>query len=307
MIEKWVGEADFSRVFTDILSIANDLIGDQTFYISFIDNERMKLLKTLVKSDIFVENGRIVQMQDTYCQMAYTSSRPVLVSNAKEHQQTKNLELTHSLNVGSYAGVPITLNDGSVFGTLCSINTSLNEYDDKTLQTLVKLSSFLSYAIDMERLLIHDVLTGLFNRTYWKRIMTSEWMNEGTHAFLMMDMDKFKQVNDEFGHEKGDLILMSAASIINDTIPEGAYGFRFSGDEFGVLFLNRSAEEALPYAEQIIRRSADYADPDVNGISLSAGLVDTTSTKADRLMKEADRLLYKSKRSGGSCVSIQQK
>ncbi|WP_172656759.1 sensor domain-containing diguanylate cyclase [Domibacillus robiginosus] len=300
----WLETAAFSRVFADILSIANDLIGDETFYISLIERDRLKVLQTLSRSDILVQEGETVRLQDTYCQIPYASRQPMLIGNAKEDERTKRNDFTYSLNIGSYAGVPISLGDGSTFGTLCSMNTCLNRYDSKTVQILKKLASFLSYAIDTERLLIQDGLTGLYNRVYWKRAMASDWIEKGTHALLMIDLDKFKQVNDRFGHEAGDHVLMEVASVIKQIIPEDAYGFRFGGDEFGVLFLNRSAEEAALFAREIINESKRNQEFRTYGVLLSAGIADTKRVPVQFLMKEADGLLYQSKRSGGCRVSI---
>lgn len=300
----WLETAAFSRVFADILSIANDLIGDETFYISLIERDRLKVLQTLSKSDILVQEGETVRLQDTYCQIPYASGQPMLVGNAKEDERTKHNDFTYSLNIGSYAGVPISLRDGSTFGTLCSMTTCLNRYDNKTVQILKKLASFLSYAIDTERLLVQDGLTGLYNRVYWKRAMMSDWIEKKTHALLMIDLDKFKQVNDRFGHEAGDHVLMKVASVIKQIIPDDAYGFRFGGDEFGVLFLHRSAEEASLFAQEIIDESKRNQELRTYGVLLSAGITDTKRVPVRSLMKEADGLLYQSKRSGGCRVSI---
>ncbi|MCM3789149.1 sensor domain-containing diguanylate cyclase [Domibacillus indicus] len=300
----WLETAAFSRVFADILSIANDLIGDETFYISLVERDRLKVLQTLSKSDILVQAGKTVRLQDTYCQIPYASGQPMLIKNAKEDERTKRHDFTYSLNIGSYAGVPISLGDGSTFGALCSIHTSLNRYDNKTVQILKKLASFLSYAIDTERLLIQDGLTGLYNRVYWKRVLTSDWIEKETHALLMIDLDKFKQVNDRFGHEAGDHVLIEVASVIKQIIPDDAYGFRFGGDEFGVLFLHRSAEEASLFAQEIIDESKRNQELRTYGVLLSAGIADTKRVPVQSLMKEADGLLYQSKRNGGCRVSI---
>jgi len=301
----WLETTEFSRVFADILSIANDLIGDnETFYVSLIENERMTLMEMLVKSDTSFKAGDTFLLQDTYCQFPYFSRRPTIVKNAKEDERTKHNKLTHLLNAGSYAGVPIFLKDGTTFGTLCAINKRVNTYDDKTAQILTKLASFLSYAIETERLLVQDGLTSLYNRIYWKRIMSSEQIRTGVHALLMIDLDKFKQVNDQFGHETGDHVLKEVASIIQEVIPQGAYGFRFGGDEFGVLFLRRSAKEAAYFAEKIIEQSVMNEKLSTHDVCLSAGIADTHITASETLMREADQLLYRSKRSGGCRVSL---
>lgn len=104
----WLETTEFSRVFADILSIANDLIGDnETFYVSLIENERMTLMEMLVKSDTSFRVGDTFRLQDTYCQFPYFSSRPAIVKNAKEDERTKHNKVTHLMNAGSYAGVPI--------------------------------------------------------------------------------------------------------------------------------------------------------------------------------------------------------
>ncbi|OLN23635.1 hypothetical protein BTO30_03445 [Domibacillus antri] len=307
MIDKLIAETDFSKVFTDILKLANDLIGEQTFYISFMDEERLQLMKTLVKSDIHIQDGMIVLTKDTYCQKVYKNRLPVIIEDAAKDERTKHLDSTYEMNIGSYAGVPIVLKDGTFFGTLCSLNSCIDEYDQQTVNTLERLASLLSYSIYMEKLLISDPLTGLYNRIYWNRVLTSKWIQQGVHSFLMMDLDKFKEINDKFGHEAGDSVLQQIASIVKEIVPEHSYGFRFGGDEFGVLLPNIPVTKAHPFAEMIVKKSAEYQNDMVNGILLSAGLVDTASVQALKMMPEADRLLYKSKRKGGSQISFFEK
>ncbi|MCP3762180.1 GGDEF domain-containing protein [Domibacillus sp. A3M-37] len=114
----------------------------------------------------------------------------------------------------------------------------------------------------------------------------------------MMDLDKFKKVNDQFGHEEGNRMLEKTASIIKSIIPEDSYEFRFGRDESGVSFMNRSVQEARTLAEELVKKSAAFQNGRVNGICLSAGLVDTKEVPVDKLMREAGRLLYRSKNKG---------
>ncbi|WP_046179423.1 GGDEF domain-containing protein [Domibacillus tundrae] len=114
----------------------------------------------------------------------------------------------------------------------------------------------------------------------------------------MMDLDKFKKVNDQFGHEEGNRMLEKTVSIIKSIIPEDSYEFRFGGDESGVSVMNRSVQEARTLAEELVKKSAAFQNGRVNGICLSAGLVDTKEVPVDKLMREAGRLLYRSKNKG---------
>lgn len=151
-----------------------------------------------------------------------------------------------------------------------------------------------------------DALTGLPNRTTFNetlRRMTSAGANSRLTAVMMIDMDRFKCVNDTMGHAVGDELLREAAARLRESVRPGDIVARFGGDEFAVLLpdaLNRRTLEQI--STTILNRLAERFV--LNGkevfvsCSLGIALYPIDSTDADDLLKYADSAMYLAKRSG---------
>ncbi|MEV6306355.1 diguanylate cyclase [Actinoplanes sp. NPDC051861] len=145
----------------------------------------------------------------------------------------------------------------------------------------------------------HDALTGLVNREAFGRTLDAACA-AGETAVLFVDLDGFKQINDSYGHEAGDALLIKAAEILGRWSPRGATVGRFGGDEFGVIipWPNGCAEQA---AERIL---AGLSDPVVfAGLELpiraSIGVaVSSPGSGAGELLRRADLAMYEAKRAG---------
>ncbi|MFC7535503.1 diguanylate cyclase domain-containing protein [Actinoplanes sp. GCM10030250] len=147
----------------------------------------------------------------------------------------------------------------------------------------------------------HDALTGLVNRAAFGRALDTACA-AGDTAVLFVDLDGFKQVNDTYGHDAGDAMLIAAAEILIRWSPRGATVGRFGGDEFGVIigWPNGSAEQA---AERIL---AGLSEPMVFAgqelvIRASIGVAVTEpgrTSGAGELLRRADLAMYEAKRAG---------
>jgi diguanylate cyclase (GGDEF)-like protein len=157
-------------------------------------------------------------------------------------------------------------------------------------------------------------LTGLKNRRAMERdftLMANLRRREdsvGSAAFMLLDIDKFKSVNDTYGHDAGDIVLCGLADIMSRTckrLTDGVY--RWGGEEFVVLVPVCTSEQALNFAE-LLRRSVEKSEislPDKSlKITISVGVVSFRSDFQDlpKILKQADELLYKAKNSGRNNV-----
>src|SRR5690606_16643382 len=110
-------------------------------------------------------------------------------------------------------------------------------------------------ATERERQALHDSLTGLPNRVLLDRELQRAIAERepGTHvAVLLIDLDRFKEVNDTLGHHQGDVLLQEIARRLRDVVGEGATAVRLGGDEFAVLATGlRSRDEVLALARQV--------------------------------------------------------
>ena len=157
---------------------------------------------------------------------------------------------------------------------------------------------------------ITDQLTGVFNRTYLMNEL--EKLNQSERrrtrrALLMLDVDHFKAVNDQYGHLAGDEVVKRLAGVIQSTLREDDFLSRFGGEEFLVVLSDSSAEEAKLVAEKIraaIEQAFDGQDAASPGVTASIGVAseprkDQTITQ---WLKRADDAVYQAKSDGRNRV-----
>lgn len=157
-----------------------------------------------------------------------------------------------------------------------------------------------------EEMSYRDSLTGLYNRRYFDRFLPDALRDpaRGTGVFLaLIDCDGFKQVNDTLGHQAGDEVLAALGRIIAQSVREGVdVGFRFGGDEFGIIFRAFEFSACCKACERI--RSRFAADNDA-GCTVSIGLCAWTpasGSSVSELVHHCDSCLYRAKGLGGNQV-----
>ena len=143
-------------------------------------------------------------------------------------------------------------------------------------------------------LAFRDPLTGLYNRNYLDRVL-STWTG---HSGIMLDVDFFKEINDRFGHSVGDKALRETANLIREASPDDSIAFRFAGDEF-ILLLTTNREEAIREVEEDIRKAIEKfnrSSGNPYGISLSMGHAVFDTKDKDVFMEAIDSAMYTEKR-----------
>lgn len=152
-----------------------------------------------------------------------------------------------------------------------------------------------------------DDLTGLNNRRWLGEELDQTWAqatrNNMPIAFLMIDLDNFKEINDQHGHQRGDEVLKHAAQIIKANCREVDFVARYGGDEFCVLMPNTQAHEAIDVARRILSEY-EYANQNRSSqqpaTSLSLGIAHIDLSRpanAQQLIRHADEAMYAAKSS----------
>ncbi len=153
-----------------------------------------------------------------------------------------------------------------------------------------------------------DALTGLHNR-YWfdamyKRQFTRSLSSGRPFSLIMADIDRFKEINDTFGHLAGDRVLYSVAHIITEHIRASEMVARYGGDEFIIILADRGLDAARKVAERLLSASREAPPVQVGGKSIahptmSIGIAERGEGEGpEELVRRADEALYRSK-SGG--------
>jgi diguanylate cyclase (GGDEF)-like protein len=168
----------------------------------------------------------------------------------------------------------------------------------------------------VSRLSVMDEVTGTYNRRYFDMVMEEEWkrsMRECTPiSLIMIDIDFFKDYNDAFGHQLGDVCLFSVAKILAAQLRRAADLIaRYGGEEFAIVLPNTNAENARIMAERM-RRAVEEAriqsarDDVSPWLSISLGVATTTAEFQQVnmvLIRAADKCLYQSKAAGRNRVT----
>lgn len=148
----------------------------------------------------------------------------------------------------------------------------------------------------------HDALTGLLNRNAYMRVTKQLMDEEKDVTFIIMDVDHFKNVNDTYGHEKGDWILQTVANDLNEITDDNDYVIRMGGDEFVVI--KQGSDENLEVIKNNIEElNRKFSKLEIK-ISVSAGIAVSKNGYSSELYQQADQALYYVKQNGrgGSAV-----
>ena len=235
----------------------------------------------------------------------------------------------------------LSLPDGhglSTLGQIQAINPTipiivLSGYSDQTLAVqavqhgaqdyLVKgqgqpelLARSIRYAIERKRaeerltyLAQYDQLTGLVNRTLFRdrliHAMARSKRLQQPMGLMLLDLDRFKPVNDTLGHEAGDKILKGVADRLKDCVREVDTVARMGGDEFTIILEGFSDEDDITrVAERITKSLAEPFHLGVNeasiGVSIGITIYPTDDQEIDDLLRHADAAMYRAKQEGGN-------
>jgi two-component system, cell cycle response regulator len=161
---------------------------------------------------------------------------------------------------------------------------------------------------------VTDFLTGLNNRRYIDELLGNIFNNADIDkaSLLMMDLDRFKRINDTYGHDHGDEVLKKTAEMIRRSVNNSAVIGRYGGEEFLAILLNTEKEEALNIAEKIrstMSNNEFILDGKKEHITISIGISILIKSErkygtTNQWLQTADTALYKAKNLGRNCVII---
>jgi len=232
----------------------------------------------------------------------------------------KNLEglflgdITTYLPDGSFASVmavPMVQSD-TLRG--CAIVLHKNSYHFsfdmfKLLQSLIHHSTLaLSNSLlreELETLVKTDQLTQLYSRNYMNTCIENSMKADRQGTFLLIDIDNFKGVNDTFGHQVGDEVLVQVANIIKSNSREHDIGARWGGEELAVYLPQVDLEAGTAIAERIVKRVAENTNPSV---TISCGVsywIAENERNYNQLFSRADKALYVAKNLGKNQVVVE--
>ena len=261
----------------------------------------------------------------SFCRRIVETKDKLYINDALNDAEWSDAPPVASGPVRSYLGYPLYWPNGELFGSFCVIDTKSTNYSSPLKKILgqlkliveselvhiadiIKTKALLAEKIKQEKLLkklaLYDQLTECANRSLLtNRInyqIATAYRNKSAFSILLFDLDKFKPINDNYGHLCGDLVLSTIGKRIKETIRESDTIARIGGDEFVILMncrINENKikekllsviEEDIHYKEQIINVSAsigiaNYPD---NGTTLAALLESADKNMYDKKLKD---------------------
>ena len=241
----------------------------------------------------------------SFCGHSILGRDVLVVTNATEDQRfADNPLVTGEPHIRFYAGCPIQAPNGHLLGTLCIIDQRPRSLSDNELEMLCDLAAMVEQEIAAVELATIDDLTQLANRRGFMFLAEQSLKfcsREKIPASLIyLDLNRFKQINDQFGHAEGDRALVIFANLLRETFRASDLLARLGGDEF-VVFMAKTAKQT---SEEILKRFS-IAVLELNAkarlayeLSFSYGIVEnllTQSSTLEDLIANSDALMYQQK------------
>ena len=219
------------------------------------------------------------------------------------------------LETGSRMCIPL-VSFGQTLGVLVLDSAQPGSFSVSDIQSLESVADICATAIQnahyverVKQLAYLDGLTGIFNRRYFELRIQEELERarrfDSGMAVIMVDIDQFKRLNDEFGHLLGDEVLRQVSSIFSQQLRKIDVVCRYGGEEFAILLSQTSQQHALGVAEKLRRMVDSWQFPGVpRPVTISAGVATCPDhgTTRDELVRAADAGLYAAKQAGRNCV-----
>jgi diguanylate cyclase (GGDEF)-like protein len=257
-----------------------------------------------------------------------TEGEPLIIADTESHPLFAG-ERKGRRPVRGFAGIPLMLSSGGKSaGALCLLDSRPLRLSADDLDAFAAYAAAIAREIErqvpqaesetaatvaaseiqaLERLAITDELNGLINRRGGESAIGNEIARAKRHrtplTCVLIDIDRFKNVNDTFGHQVGDQVLRELSALFKRTVRTYDTVVRWGGEEFLLVLPGVSLEDAQRLADRIRRAVEAIEFPGAGRITLSAGAAGLgLDYSFEEMLATADRRLYQAKSSGRNCV-----
>jgi len=274
--------------------------------------EDLKTIRTIA----FWSNGKLVpnikyESINTPCGELHENEITFYPSDLKKHFPID--KYVAELNAESYLGIPFYDADGKALGLVCLLGTQAmdkNIYDEYLLKIITaRVSSELirrRAEHKLRYLATHDTLTNLPNKMlFWDRLNTAiarAGRNDERLGLLFIDLDNFKNINDNQGHQNGDLFLIEISHRLKDSCRKTDTLCRFGGDEFVVILEGIKNPKDVYQLTDALQHKISDNDITINDlnlhvdISIGAAIYPENGNNSNKLLHYADQAMYEAKK-----------
>jgi diguanylate cyclase len=270
--------------------------------------------------ELQIPEGLSVPWGDTLCKRALDEGRPY-TDNVSDIWGDS--EAARQLGIQTYVSTPVRTDDGALYGTLCAASSRSQPMTPEAEHALRLFAGLIEHQVARERLVdqlkhanvelrtqaLTDALTGLPNRrALMQELVRLASLAQRTGSWLLagaIDLDGFKQVNDNHGHAAGDEFLRGMAGKLHAALRGGDVLARMGGDEFVVIGLGPKLAEDGAKAAQLMRQrleeatagryTAGPATIEYNGASVGVACLDPQKASIEDVLRQSDSAMYRVK------------
>ncbi|MFN6969718.1 MAG: GGDEF domain-containing protein [Rheinheimera sp.] len=325
--------AEFDKFAKPLLQLLKELTGLETTFLTLVDEQQQQqwVVTTESSAALTIPAGLQVAWQDSMCRLMF-------------HQQCNYVtDIPHRFtnSTGARAGMqtfmvlPVSY-EGALIGTLCGADRSTIKLSDTQLGyaklIAVALSSQLKLLADnqhahlqlqqqqqetdslrqqvdnLEELASTDPLTGLPNRRAFEerfgQMVDIARRNQEEIGLMLIDIDHFKQVNDQYGHDVGDRVIQQVGRGLLQLARAADIPCRIGGDEFQLAAIGSNAAGLSKLALRLQKYLLQQCSKLGVSCTLSIGIATTLQSSVEDLFKSADIALYRSKQGGRNMLSV---
>jgi len=259
-------------------------------------------LPTITNENYSTEQG--------YSGIVFQTKEPVIVSDYWSNKLTAS-KLMESTGSRSLIATPI-LAGPEIVGVIMVAHKLPHFFSYENYKLLQVLSTHIGLAVsnaslhaEVRRMVITDNLTGLHARHYLNEQIQNRQRKDPCGSLVLVDIDHFKRINDTYGHQVGDQILITVSEVIRSCIRETDIAARWGGEELAVYLPQIRSEQAYRVAERIRSRVEQRTNP---AVTVSCGLSEWTfeddKISVETLFYRADMALYEAKKGGRNQIFI---
>ena len=327
----------FENQITALLRMGLERFNLDIAILSKIENGEYLVKYCVVPEEVELTSGTMFDLNITYCHITCNANKPVAIENVGKNDKYASHPAYDAFGLESYIGIPIRVN-GELYGTLnfSSANPYKRQFKTVDIDALQLMASWIEVEIirrrqekklkELNRILekqaYEDSLTLIPNRrALFKHINVDLNRISRSHeqaAIAMVDIDLFKRINDIYGHQTGDNVLIEVAKSLNTHKRDYDFLARFGGEEFLLWLPNCNLVEAKEVAERL-RKNIEELTCCESKITISIGISSINSNRltkntqiniketVDLLIFEADKALYEAKNAGRNCIKAFKK
>ena len=260
---------------------------------------------------------------ESFCAVAIEQEGVMVIPDVDRHEHFRTYPVVlGEPYVRSYAGAPLVTPEGQKIGTFCILGTEPRAFTEKEQHMLVSFAEIamdelrLRQALqDLSEMAMNDTLTGLPNRVQFRHQLIDACRRadvSGEKVVVgLLDLDRFKLINDSFGHATGDLLIIEVARRLKEATATSDVVARMSGDEFILLFTDVRSVADIALVTKRLQDS--FGVPFVIAgqelfvhWSLGLSVYPDDARELDALLSHADAAMYRVKRAGGGHTAFQR-